>query len=140
GKLLGRELEFFENLDDEPDGVLLSTAVMRFYLGRGEHGTADLPRDVLLPDDFEDRAAAEELLSAEAGRRVRLHAPQRGDRARLVYLANQNARHMLEERVVLDEAGASRADDVLYELQNELELKVVPRVIVCFDISHTQGT
>ena len=34
----------------------------------------------------------------------------------------------------------ARADDVVYELQEALELKVVPRLIVCFDISHTQGT
>jgi excinuclease ABC subunit C len=29
---------------------------------------------------------------------------------------------------------------VLYEVQETLELKVVPRLIACFDISHTQGT
>lgn len=40
----------------------------------------------------------------------------------------------------MDQAVETRADDVLFELQEALELKVVPRLIVCFDISHTQGT
>jgi excinuclease ABC subunit C len=34
----------------------------------------------------------------------------------------------------------ARADDTLYELQEALSLKVVPRLMVCFDISHTQGS
>jgi excinuclease ABC subunit C len=35
---------------------------------------------------------------------------------------------------------ADRADDALYSLQDQLDLKVVPRLMVCFDVSHTQGT
>ena len=34
----------------------------------------------------------------------------------------------------------TRADDALYDLQEALGMKVVPRLIVCFDISHTQGS
>lgn len=140
GKLLGREVDFFENLDEETDAALHSAAASRFYLGRGDHGMADLPREVLLPGDFEDRAAIEAVLTEAAGRRVRTHAPQRGDKRRLVELASQNARHLLEERYVLAANVPVRADDLLYELQEALELKVVPRLVVCFDISHTQGT
>ena len=140
GKLLGREVDHFENLESEDEAAVVAAVATRFYLGRGEHGRADLPREVLLPVDFEDREALEEILGDEAERKVRLHVPQRGEKARLVELAAQNARHMLEERSVMDEAVESRADDVVYELQEALELKVVPRLIVCFDISHTQGT
>ena len=140
GKLLGRELDFFENVADESDDSLLSTAATRFYFGQGEHGTADLPRDIYFPNEFEDRPVIEELLNSESRRRITTHVPQRGDKLRLIDLANTNARHLLEERVVLDENARARADDVLYELQEALELKVVPRVMVCFDISHLQGS
>ncbi|MDX1676090.1 MAG: excinuclease ABC subunit UvrC, partial [Longimicrobiales bacterium] len=140
GKLLGREVDHFENLESEDEPAVIAAVATRFYLGRGEHGRADLPREVLLPMAFEDREALEEILTDVAGRKLRLHVPQRGEKARLVELAAQNARHMLEERSVMDEAVDSRADDVVYELQEALELKVVPRLIVCFDISHTQGT
>ena len=140
GKLLGREVDHFENLESEDEEAVLSAVATRFYIGRGDEGLSDLPREVLLPGDFEDREALEELLDEESERRIRLHVPQRGDKLRLVELAAQNARHLLEERSVMEEAVRSRADDDLYELQEALELKVVPRLIVCFDISHTQGT
>jgi excinuclease ABC subunit C len=140
GKLLGRELDFFENAADETDDSLLSTAATRFYFGQGEHGTADLPRDIYFPNEFEDRQLIEQLLNTETKRRINTYVPQKGDKLRLIELANTNARHLLEERVVLDENARVRADDVLYELQEALELKVVPRVIVCFDISHLQGS
>lgn len=140
GKLLGRELDFFENVTEETDETLLEAAASRFYFGRGEHGLSDLPREVLFSLEFEDRATIEELLTEQSKRRIATHVPQKGDKLRLVELARQNARHLLEERVVLDESVRDRADDVLYEVQEALDLKVVPRVIVCFDISHLQGS
>ncbi|MGH7463243.1 MAG: excinuclease ABC subunit UvrC, partial [Longimicrobiales bacterium] len=54
GKLLGRELDFFENLGGERDAEFLSAVATRFYFGRGKLGTMDLPREVLFPSDFED--------------------------------------------------------------------------------------
>jgi excinuclease ABC subunit C len=140
GKLLGRELDFFENASEETDDSLLSTAATRFYFGQGEHGRADLPREVYFPDEFEDRQIIEELLNTESKRKIATHVPQKGEKSRLIELASTNARHLLEERVMLDESAKERADDILYELQEALELKVVPRVIVCFDISHLQGS
>ncbi|HUF49228.1 MAG TPA: excinuclease ABC subunit UvrC [Longimicrobiales bacterium] len=140
GKLLGREVDFFENLDAATDADVAATATTRFYFGRGEHGTADLPREVLLPLDFEDRTVVEELLTKAAGRRTGMSVPVRGDKLRLIELANQNARHLLEERAVLGQGIEERADDILYDLQDALKLKVVPRLIACFDISHTHGT
>jgi excinuclease ABC subunit C len=140
GKLLGREVDFFENLDDAADDSLLAAAVTRLYFGRGEHGMRDLPREILLPAEIEDRETIAELLADAAGHRITMHVPVRGDKLRLVELASQNARHLLEERTVLSADAGVRADDILYELQEALAMKVVPRTIVCFDISHTQGS
>ncbi|MCI0433043.1 MAG: excinuclease ABC subunit UvrC [Gemmatimonadetes bacterium] len=140
GKLLGRELDFFSNIEAEPDEALVSAAATRMYFGRGPAGTADLPREVLLPADFEDRNTLADLLAQQAGRRVEMRIPLKGEKARLIDLANQNARHLLEERTLLAERAIGRADDLLYELQDVLAMKVVPRLAVCFDISHAQGT
>jgi excinuclease ABC subunit C len=139
GKLLGRELHHFTNLSEEDESAVAAAVAVQFYLGRGELGLRDLPREILVPSDFEDRATLQTLLEEEAGHRVRIAVPQRGEKRRLVELAAQNARHVLEERSVLEEAVRSRADDVLYDLQEALGLKVVPRLLVCFDISHNQG-
>ena len=54
------------------------------------------------------------------------------------YVAHQIADLIYEK--LLGSIGMDRAPDALYDLQETLELSTVPRVIVCFDISHTQGT
>ena len=140
GVLLGRETHRLAGVEGETESALLSAFATRFYLGRGEVLGGELPREILLPADFEDREVLEEVLSERAGRRVRIQIPQRGERQRLVELAAQNARHTLEDRVTALAVAPVRADDVLYTLQDRLGLKVVPRLIAGFDVSHTQGS
>jgi excinuclease ABC subunit C len=140
GLLLGRDTHRISNLTDERDADLLSAFASRYYLGRGEEGTLDLPREVLLPEGIPDQNLFESLLSDRAGRKVRLFVPQRGEKRRLVELAGSNARSALEDQVTALAQVADRADEVLYELQDHLDLKVVPRLMACFDISHFQGT
>src|SRR5690606_715768 len=119
---------------------MLGSLLSRHYLGGGERGMTDLPREVLLPMDFEDRAVLEDVLTEAAGRRVRLSIPRMGEKLRLVELAGHNARQILEDRVTALAYAADRAEDPLFSLQDELDLKVVPRLMVCFDVSHIQGT
>lgn len=140
GILLGRDTLRFSDIQDESDEELLTAFTSRFYLGRGDQVLRELPREVLLPSDFADRETLEKVLSEAAGRRVATHVPQRGDKLRLVELAGTNARHGLEDRVAGLAVAGDRADETLFDLQEKLDLKVVPRLMVCFDISHTQGT
>lgn len=140
GLLLGREAQRFAQIRDETDQDLLASLLSRHYLGRGGAGTADLPRQLLLPTDYEDRELLSEILSDQAGRQVAVHVPRRGEKRRLIDLAEQNARQVLEDRVTALAYAADRAEEALFSLQDELDLKVVPRLMVCFDISHTQGS
>ena len=138
GRLLGRDTVRFHDIRDEDDAALLSTFASRYYLGRGEQAIGELPREILFPNDFADRHLLGAALEKLSGRRLVTRVPERGEKRRLVELANQNSRHALEDRVcVLSDA--ERADEALYDLQDRLDLKVVPRVIVCFDVSHIQG-
>lgn len=140
GLLLGRDTQRFSGIGSEEDTELLSVFASRYYLGRGEEGTLDLPREVLLPEDFPDRSVLETILADRAGHPVRLRVPQRGGKRRLLELAAANAHSALEDRVLADDPGVDRADEDLFDLQDRLDLKVVPRVLLCFDISHIQGT
>ncbi len=140
GLLLGKDTQRFSGVDDEDEAALLASLASRYYLGRGDRGIEELPREILFPGDFEDREVLAEILSEATGRRVRIHVPQRGEKRRLVELAAANARHTVEDRVTALSYAADRADEALYNLQDRLDLKVVPRLMVCFDISHTQGS
>lgn len=139
GKLLGREA-LFTNLVGEPEEEILAVFATRFYSVRAMADAQDIPAEILFPDDFSDRALLESLLRERSGRPVRILVPRRGEKVRLVALAEQNARHLMEEQKLVGHTEAHRAPDALYELQELLELDVVPRTIVCFDISHTQGS
>jgi excinuclease ABC subunit C len=140
GKLLGRDALFLSNLEQEPDEAVLATFATRYYATAGEGSPGDVPREIFFPDDFADRSVLEALLRERHRGSLRTHVPQRGSKLRLVELAEQNARHLLEERQLLGSRAREAAPDALYELQELLELASVPRRIVCFDVSHTQGS
>ena len=140
GVLLGRDTLRFADIGDESDASLITTFASRYYLSGGTRPRSHLPREILIPAQFDDRELIEEILSDEAGRRLRVHAPKKGTKARLSELAADNARHALEDRLTALEQVEDRADSVLYDLRDRLDLKIVPRLIVCVDISHHQGS
>ena len=140
GILIGRETLSLTGVEEERDAEIVARSVSHAYLSRGIEAVDRLPGEVLLPADFADRPLLESILSDRARRRVTVRVPQRGAKVRLVELAVTNARHSLSEQVRKGEIARPHADEVLYELQDRLGLKVVPRLIVCFDISHTQGS
>ncbi|MFI5255934.1 MAG: excinuclease ABC subunit UvrC [Gemmatimonadales bacterium] len=131
GKLLARDHQFVANIDGEEDSDVLET-----YLAGPYRLLEERAKELVLPFDVADRAVVEETLE-----RTRIHVPLRGARRDLVDLAQQNARHLLEEaRLTGEEPTEERAGDPVYELQRQLGLQTVPRSFVCFDISHAQGT
>jgi excinuclease ABC subunit C len=130
GKLLSREQRFLENIDGEEDSEVMSVFLAGSYVGMQERA-----RQLLLPFDFPDRELIEQALPES-----RILIPQRGSRRDLIALAEQNARHLLEELKLSSMEAEERAGDPVYELGRELGLQRLPRSIVCFDISTTQGT
>ena len=130
GKLLSREQRFLTNIDGEND-----TDVMAIFLAGSYVGMQEKARQVLLPFDFPDRELIEQSLPDS-----RFQIPQRGPRRELISLAEQNARHLLEELKLASMEAEERAGDPVYELGRELGLQRLPRSLVCFDISTTQGT
>jgi excinuclease ABC subunit C len=130
GKLLAREQQYLENIEGETDA-----AVLEAYLAGSYLRLDDRAAELLVPFEPDERELVEASLE-----RTKILAPQRGPRRELVDLAIQNARHLLEELRLTGEEAEERAGDPIYELQRSLGLQKVPRAIVCFDISHAQGT
>ncbi len=130
GRLLAREHRLLEHAEGESDGAVLEASLAQWYR------TADArASELLIPFDVEEHEALEATLGG-----TRLRVPQRGPRRALVDLADQNARHLLEEFKLASLEADERAADPVYELQRELGLPNLPRALVCFDISHAQGT
>jgi len=130
GKLVAREHRFLEGVEGETDGAVLAAYLVASYLKAPARA-----RELLIPFDFEDRELFEQALAGEA----RVLYPQRGPKRELLDLAEQNARHLLEEFKLADQEIDERAADPVYELGQQLGLEKLPRSLVCFDNSTAQG-
>lgn len=107
----------------------LASFISQFYQ-RG----AVIPEEVLVPEPLEESDDLAALLRSLKKGAVKILAPQRGERRRLIELALENARVLFEGTGV-----SSRNQELLEDLQALLELRAVPRRIECFDISNIQG-
>jgi len=115
---------------DEGAREVLGAAIQQFYELRAA------PPEVHVPLEPSEQGALETWLSDRAGRKVRIVAPQRGEKRGLVELANRNAALAYRARV----SHAAQGSEALETLQAALELPVLPRRIECFDISTLQGS
>ena len=111
---------------------MLQAALQQFYADR------PAPPEIHLPIGFSDSDTEmlEGWLSAQAGRRVRLVVPRRGEKRGLLDLAARNAEVAYQAR--FNENVAAHYD-ALETLRAVLALPAVPRRIECFDISTIQG-
>ena len=127
-KMVGREHFFFKDLVDEENKEILSDFVKQYYIGR-----TILPNKIMMRDEIEDKEVIEEWLSNEAGRKVEIKTPQRGEKVRLVEMAENNA------KITLDNKTKDKYN-TLAELKEVLKMDKMPRKIECYDISNLSGT
>jgi excinuclease ABC subunit C len=129
GNLEGtRHFDFADTGQD--DGEVLDS-----FLAQAYEGARLVPRDVLTSHAPESRELLESVLAEARGGPVRVMAPERGEKRRLVELALTNGAQMLG-RVL---AGEKTRESVLSGLQSALGLPRPPHRVECFDISNFQG-
>lgn len=127
-KMIGREHFFFQNLEDETDKQILSEFVKQYYIGK-----EILPNKIMIKEEIEEKELIEDWLSKEAGRKVEIKTPQKGEKLRLVEMAERNALITLENK-------NKEKYSILAELKEVLKMNKLPRKIECFDISNLSGT
>ena len=130
GKLTGNQAYSLEDLEFSNEEILESL-LTQFY-----QGERFLPDEILLPVDIEDRTAREEYLGERRSKKISIFAPQRGDKRRLVEMAQENARQSYAERHDQEK----ERERMLLELKDKLRLKNYPGRIECYDISNIHGT
>jgi excinuclease ABC subunit C len=111
--------------------TFFSALIKQLYLDQSY-----IPRSILLPVDFPDRAILTDVLSEKVGHRIEIAAPRRGDKRSLVDLVGQNARQSYDQRFRVLQPNQKAIQQAL---QDALTLEELPRRIECFDISHIQG-
>ncbi len=129
GRVISRDHTFLEGVEEESDEAILSAFLVRYYVPAENRA-----RRVVLPFPPDDFDALREILPD-----TDWTVPQRGTASRWRELADQNARHLLESLRIESFETEERAEDPVYGLGRDLGLSVVPRSLVCVDISHNQG-
>jgi excinuclease ABC subunit C len=115
------------------DCDVLQAALQQFYAERTAAPEVHIP----MPLGQADVDVIEGWLSGEAGRRVRLIVPRRGEKRGLLDLASRNAEVAYQARF---NGNVAANYDALETLRVVLGLRAAPRRIECFDISTIQGS
>ena len=146
GKLLGSQHMYINNTNGETEGELQARVVEKYYLETLEL----IPDEILLQEelavDEEDalRAFIAEKQKEEnqEKKNIRFLVPQIGEKAHLVEMCRQNARHHLEEFLIQKQKRGEIAREHygITALKQLLHLPKIPQRIECFDNSHLQGT
>lgn len=133
GRLIGRE-HFHVNIGaDEDHRQILTSFVKQFYAG-----TPFIPRELWLQTELEDETVIGEWLSAKRGLKVKIVVPQKGQKERLVELAEKNAALVLSQDKEKIKREELRTIGAMNEVGGWLKLAQVKR-IEAFDISNISG-
>jgi excinuclease ABC subunit C len=136
------ELETLPDVDPEqnhgPDkrdgvnpGLFFAALLKQVYIDQQY-----VPRAILVPVDFSEREALEELLTEKRGSKVEILVPVRGEKRSLIDLAAKNAHQIFDQRFRVMKPSIRAIQE---SLQDALTLPELPKRIECFDISHIQG-
>lgn len=126
-KMVGREHYFFQDIREMEDKEIISGFIKQYYID-----SQNLPNKIMVREELEDQQAIEQWLSKEAGRKVEIKAPKKGEKLRFVEMADNNAKITLENK-------ERDRSEILVELKEVLGLDKLPRKIETFDISNISG-
>lgn len=133
GKMIGRDHFQISVGDGDTPSQILTGFVKQFY-----SGTPFIPKELFLQTPIEDEELIVKWLEAKRGQKVTIRVPQKGEKARLVELAEKNAGLILSqdrEKLKKEHVKTVGAMNSLAEI---LGLKQVRRV-EAFDISNISG-
>ncbi|MHB8621549.1 MAG: excinuclease ABC subunit UvrC [Chloroflexota bacterium] len=134
GKVIGQRDYVMNGTQDETETDILTEFLAQYY-----DSATSLPAEVLLQHPVDDPDTVAEWLRRKRGKKVVLAVPRRGEKARLIELAERNARETLQTLKVKWLNDDQRVAAGLTELADYLELDRLPQRIECYDISNTQG-
>ena len=126
-KMVGREHYFFSDLKEMENQEIISGFIKQYYMD-----SLNLPNKIMIGEELEDKSAIEEWLSKQAGRKVEIKLPKKGEKLRFVEMAENNAKITLENK-------ERDRSEILVELKEVLGLDKLPRKIETYDISNISG-
>ena len=133
GKLIGREHYYMKNVPENNKPEILEDFIKQFYAG-----TPFIPRELMLQYEISDASLIEKWLTERRGGRVYLRVPKIGSKEKLVELAAQNAKLILNQDREKLKREEGRTIGAVKEIGSLLGLQNIERM-EAFDISNING-
>ena len=130
GQIVAKDTYWLKRAIDEEQAEVMDF-FLKYYYGENQ----DIPGIILLNQPPAEQSLLEDWLKRSSGRTVRLSIPSRGEKKRIMDMAVENARLLWEEKT----QQGLKAQRILQQLAEKLELEVIPERIECYDISHLGG-
>jgi excinuclease ABC subunit C len=135
GVLSDRQSFYLDNAPGADVGEVAQEFLMQYY------GAAlSIPPQVIVQHAVEDCEVLAEALGARRGSKVEVRVAERGDKRRILELAERNALLALDQEKLKAERRRQQRVESLDGLQEALGLDALPLRIECFDISNLMGT
>lgn len=129
--LIYREGKLFDKLNfrfqENAEESVLDAFVLQFY-----HGRTNLPKMILLESELLEMQFIENMLSEQAGYKIKLLVPKKGNGLQLVNLAKNNAM----EYIAIRENRTSKELLAVEALGKLLGMSKIPKYIEAYDISN----
>ena len=137
GHHLGNRAFYPKHYNNTTPEEILSSFIPQYYLGggRSKGSRRPIPAQMIVnvkPNDPEWLAHA---LSEQAGHQIKISHNVRGERARWLKMAQDNADYSVKQHLNSKSSLLKRFE----ALQDALGLDTIPQRLECFDISHTMG-
>ena len=125
-------------LDNEPGGGIAEVGeafILQYYAS-----AMMIPPLLIVQRELGPAPALAQALAARRDGPVEIRAAERGDKRRILELAERNARLALDQERLRSERRRQQRVEALDGLQQALGLDTIPLRIECFDISNLMGT
>src|SRR5207247_3976461 len=135
GVLSDRQSFYLANESERPLGDVIQEFVLQYYAD-----ALSIPAQIVVQRELGERPELDEALSLRRRGAVELRMAERGDKRRILDLAERNAKLALDQERLKVERRRQQRAEALEGLQQVLGLDALPLRIECFDISHLMGT
>ena len=135
GVLSDRQSFYLSNETERDVGEVAEEFMLQYYGGH-----MSIPALLVVQRELAERPALADALASRRGGPVEMRAAERGEKRRILELAERNARLALDQERLRSERRRQSRVDALEGLQQALGLDVPPIRIECFDISNLGGT
>jgi excinuclease ABC subunit C len=135
GVLSDRQSFYLDNATDSSIAEIAEAFILQYYAS-----AMSVPPMIVVQRELTEVGPLQEALAARRDARVEVRAAERGDKRRILELAERNASLAIDQEKLRSERRRQQRVEALDGLQQALGLDTIPLRMECFDISTLMGT